>query len=233
MGRKMQFYVLKVQVGAPHETRYNEMKPVQEGEAPICPACGGYVGMIPTLPPFRAELVAYGKELGDVAFGPGDNLLVSDRFRQAWESANLRGLVFSPLERIRIRPARLGKKPATYFHVAPQLFGTQVDLERSRLEHEELIQCNKCKYGGLLLSIRGFAIDEKSWTGEDIFRPWGLSGDIVVTDRVRKLRDDHGLTNMNLTRVEELFWDPYYRWSVDGVSPPDWHDGPDDQRAAN
>ena len=222
----MEFFVLAVQVGSSHETQFDKMEPVHRGEIAdcrTCPACGRSVGSLPWLPPYRAELKAYGKALGDVAFGTGRNLLVSDRFRNAWEGAHLRGLVFTPLERLRIRPPRLGKKGATYFHVAPQLFGTEIDLERSNLEHEEPIKCSKCKYGGLLLSIRGFAINEKSWTGEDMFRPWGLSGDIVVTDRVRQLRDEHSLTNINLTPVEQYFWDPYNRWSMNDLSPPDWY----------
>jgi hypothetical protein len=40
-----------------------------------------------------------------------------------------------------------------------------------------------------------------------------LLGVIVVTDRVRQLRDDYGLTNINLTPVEEYLWDPLYKWT--------------------
>jgi len=181
--------------------------------------------MLPWLPPYRAELQAFGKALGDIAFGPGNELLVSDRFRTAWEGANLRGLEFTPLERLRVRPARLGKKTPTYFHTLPQLHGTQVDLERSLIEYDRPITCNKCKSGGAQ-TVRGFVIDESSWTGEDMFYPWGLSGSIVVTDRVRQLRDDYGLTNVNLTPVEEYFWDPLNKWtpvdySRDEVAVPD------------
>jgi hypothetical protein len=71
-------------------------------------------------------------------------------------------------------------------------------------------------------SVRGFAIDEKSWTGEDIFIAWGRPGSVVVTDRVRQLRDDYGLTNINLTPVEEYFWDPLNKWTPVDYSRPDW-----------
>jgi hypothetical protein len=59
-----------------------------------------------------------------------------------------------------------------------------------------------------------------------MFRAWGLSGRIIVTDRVRQLRDDYGLTNVNLTPVEEYFWDPLNKWtpvdySRDEVAVPD------------
>jgi hypothetical protein len=178
--------------------------------------------MLPWLPPYRAELQAYGKALGDIAFGPGGDLLVSDRFRTAWEAANLRGLEFAPLERLRVRPARLGKKTPTYFYASPELHGTQVDVDRSLIERDQPITCNKCKSGGAQ-TVRGFVIDESSWTGEDMFRAWGLSGSIIVTDRVRQLRDDYGLTNINLTPVEEYFWDPLNKWTPVDHSPPDWY----------
>ena len=225
----MKFFVLHVKAGAPYETRYSELKPIVEGRAPTCPICGEYVGMIPTLPPYGAEITAFDKQPGDIAFGPANNLLVSEKFRQSWDGKRLRGLDFHPIERLRVRPARLGKKPLTYFHVAPRYFGTHIDLERSTFEHEDPISCSQCHYGGLLKSIRGMQIDEVSWTGEDMFFAWGLCGTVIVTDRVRQLRDEFGLTNINLTPVESFFWDPYNQWSVidysrDEVPAPDEDD---------
>jgi len=61
--------------------------------------------------------------------------------------------------------------------------------------------------------VRGFAIDESSWTGEDIFIAWGKPGSIIVTDRVRQLRDDHDLKNVTLTPVEKFVWDPLKQWT--------------------
>jgi hypothetical protein len=221
----VEFFVLEVQVGSSHETRFDKMEPVHRGETAdcqTCPVCGEDVGMLPWLPPYRAELKAYGKALGDVAFGPSMELLVSDRFRQAWEARSLRGVEFAPLERLRIRPARLGKKGANYFEMTPRHFGTRVDLKRSLIEFDKPFACNKCMNAGVD-TVRGFAIDEKSWTGEDIFYTWGLPGSIVVTDRVRQLRDEHSLTNINLTPVEQYFWDPLSKWTPVDYSPPDWY----------
>jgi hypothetical protein len=192
-----------------------------------CPECGEIATLLQPLPPYRVTLKAYGRALGDLAFGTGEGLLVSERFRSAWEVANLRGLEFMPLEHVRVRPARLGKKTPIYFHTVPQLHGTQVDLERSLIEYDRPITCNKCKSGGAQ-TVRGFVIDESSWTGEDMFYPWGLSGSIVVTDRVRQLRDDYGLTNINLTPVEEYFWDPLNQWTPVDYSRPDWAKPDDD-----
>ena len=217
----MQFYVLETEVGLPHETKFHPLAPDHIGEVDDCqkcPSCGRAVGMLPWLPPYRAELKAYGKGLGDVAFGPGNTLLVSARFRSAWETKNLRGLDFQPLERMRVRPARFGKKATAYYCVTPRRFGTRVNLDQSRIEYELPISCSQCNLAGLLKSIRGFAIDDKSWTGEDMFYAWGIAGSIIVSDRVRQLRDEHGLTNVNLVPTEKYFWDPYHLWSVSDYS---------------
>ena len=64
-------------------------------------------------------------------------------------------------------------------------------------------------------------VDSTSWSGEDMFYAWGLCGTVIVTDRVRQLRDDHGLTNVTLTPTEEYFWDPLKSWTPIDYSPPD------------
>jgi len=227
----MQFYVLKNKVGATHETTFLDIEPIHIGEGndrQACPVCGEHIGSLPWFPPFRAEIKAYGKALGDVAFGTGNDLLVSAKFRAAWEATKLRGLEFAPIERLRIRPARLGKKPVTYYQVAPRRFGTQVDLERSLIEYGRPFKCNTCKHEGID-TIRGFAIDQSSWTGEDIFYAWGITGSIIVSERVKKLSEDHGLTNVTLTPTEEYLWDPLYKWtpidySRDEIAVPDEDD---------
>jgi hypothetical protein len=228
----MQFYVLEHKVGATFETTFLDMEPSHTGEGKdrqACPVCGEHVGMLPWLPPYRAEIKAYGKALGDVAFGPGNDLLVSAQFRAAWEATKLRGLEFAPIERLRIRPARLGKKPVSYYQIAPRRFGTRVDLQRSLVEYNNSYTCTTCFNGVGTNSVRGFKIDESSWTGEDIFKAWGMFGRIIVSERVKKLSEDYGLTNVTLIPTEEEFWDPYYRWSVidysrDDIAVPDEED---------
>ncbi|MBK9260686.1 MAG: hypothetical protein IPM54_12810 [Polyangiaceae bacterium] len=234
----MQFYVLKVEVGSTYETWFEKTEPIHRGDALYCPTCGINVTNLRWLPPYRAAIKAYGRELGDVAFF-GMSILVSHRFRLAWEQAGLRGInEFTPLERVRVRPARLGKRPVNYYHVEVRQFGTRVDMKRSLIEYGEPITCDRCLSAGVD-TVRGFAIDERSWTGEDIFEAWGMPGSIIVTDRVRQLRDEHGLTNVNLTPVEEYFWDPLSKWTPVDYSPPDWYkpdetdDGDDAQRLAN
>jgi len=198
------------------------MKPENTADPRKCPKCGRYVGTIQWLAPYYAEVLVHGKMLGDIVKCAGMSLLVSDRFRRAWETEALRGIEeFSPLARLRVRPARLGRRPLTYFHVAPQRFGTRVDLERSLIEYDRPITCYQC-IDANAETVRQLVIDESSWTGEDLFIAWGKPGSFIVTDRVRAMRDKYGLTNMNMTPVEELLWDPLKQWTPYDHSPPYW-----------
>jgi hypothetical protein len=63
--------------------------------------------------------------------------------------------------------------------------------------------------------VNGFRIDEATWTGEDMFRPWGLTGTVIVTERVKQLRDDYDLKNVELTPTEEYSYPPDYTASED------------------
>ncbi len=211
----MQFYVMAMEIGSTNDTSMERMEPILRGteeDCQKCPTCGEPMGLLPWLPPYRAAILAHGKQLGDVAFD-GLHILVSEKFRQAWIEANLKGIdAFHPLERIRVRPARLGKKTPTYFYVRPQRFGTRVDLERSLIEYNRPFSCMACLEAGVN-NVRGFSIDESSWTGEDLFIAWGKPGSIIVTDRVRQLRDDYDLKNVTLTPVEKFVWDPLKQWT--------------------
>lgn len=236
----MQFYVMDLEVGSPYETWCDTMEPDHRGtmdDSQKCPRCGESMGsFFPWLPPFRASLRAYGKQLGDVAFETSD-ILVSEKFRLAWTAAQLKGIdTFHPLERIRVRPARLGKKTPTYFVVQPKRFGTRVDLNRSLIEYDRPFTCMMCLEAGVE-TVRGFTIDESSWTGEDLFIAWGKPGSIIVTDRVRQLRDEHDLKNVTLTPVEKFVWDPLNRWTPVDYSrddpPPEMEEVVDDDASLN
>jgi hypothetical protein len=209
-----QFYLLRSHVGEYH-TVFHPMKPDRTGDAPRCPECDKCVGMLVWLPPYRATVVASFSKLGDIADGPGDSMLVSERFRRAWEERQLKGIKeFAPLERLRIRPARLAKPGIVYYRIAPEPFGAAIDFEHSKFKYGGIITCSKCKRMPHMNGVIGFTIDQASWTGEDIFRPWGLTGWVIVTDRVRQLRDDYDLKNVDLTPTEEYVYPPGYKMPV-------------------
>jgi hypothetical protein len=206
-----EFFVLRRIVASADETDFEEMAPVL-GDAPRCPKCGLFVGSRPWLPAYRAIVRCHGTQLGDVAFGVGSSLLVSDEFRRDWESEDLRGLAqFAPLEELRVRPAKLATSARVFFHVRVEYGRTSIDEHRSVLARSEQQSCEQCKAGGALNRVHGFSIAESTWSGEDVFYTWGLPGTVVVTDRVRLLAERYALKNVHVTPVEDYVWDPLQR----------------------
>ena len=210
------FYVLGTIPVGPYHTTFLPIKPNHLADPPRCPECEGYLGMMVWLPPYRATVIASFSKLGDVTSELGYDVLVSERFRRAWEERNLKGIKeFAQLERLRIRPPRLAKPGIAYYQIRPETFGTSVDFTGSHFKYGGIITCTTCKTMPDFKSVRGFRIEPSSWTGEDMFRPWGFRGTVVVTDRVRQLRDDYDLKNVELTPIEEYSYPPEYKASTD------------------
>lgn len=203
------FFVLHPLVGSPDETEFEELEPVRLGDAPRCSMCGLFVGSKPWMPPYRAVVKGRGEQLGDVAFGVGSSLLVSDTFRRAWEAEGLRGQVrFEMIEDLKVRPSKFARSAMSFFQVLIAYGRTELDEQRSIIERSEPPSCGRCKAGGAIKGVRGFAIAEGTWSGEDIFYAWGLPGAIIVTDQVQKLAAQCELKNVHVTAVEDYVWDP-------------------------
>ena len=167
--------------------------------------------------PYRAELEQYGVELGDFVNGPGYEVLVSERFAEAFRAEGLTGLLgFHPVEVVRVRRKRKGQKVLSappYFVVSPCFGRAAVDMARSRIRHEQPVKCPECR-NVAPDSIHGFALEAGTWQGEDVFRPRGLQGRIIASERFARFVERHGLTNMRLIPVEEYTRDPL------GLGPP-------------
>ncbi|HYO55870.1 MAG TPA: hypothetical protein VEU50_24110, partial [Archangium sp.] len=113
-------------------------------------------------------------------------------------------------EVVRVRSKRKGLKPGAvprYFVVSPCFGHGAVDEARSHFRHTEPMTCSECRYTGLD-SIHGFTLEPGTWQGEDVFRPRGIQGRIVVSERFAESVKRHGLTNMRLIPTEEYVWDP-------------------------
>ncbi|MFL5356818.1 hypothetical protein [Archangium sp.] len=168
--------------------------------------------MMRWLPPYRVELMLHGEGLGDFIDAPGDDLLVSERFAQAYREEGLTGLEgFHPVEVVRVRRKRRGPKPSQipqYLAVTACFGRAAVDLARSRIRYaDESPSCDECREA-TKNAIHGFTLEPGTWRGEDIFRPRGLYGRLVVSERFARFVERHGFTNMTLVPTEELVWDP-------------------------
>jgi hypothetical protein len=204
------FFVLQHALESEHDTEFESVED-NVGQAPRCPRCGGVVGLLPWLPPHTGMLVLYGQDFGDFVQGPGDDLLISERFANAFREEELTGLLgFHPVEVVRVRRKRKSSRSAAvprYLVVTPCFGRGAVDAARSRFRYADPMTCPECRYAELD-AIHGFSLEPGTWQGEDVFRPRGLQGCVVVSERFARFVERHGLTNLRLTPTEEHTWDP-------------------------
>ncbi|AKJ02800.1 double-CXXCG motif protein [Archangium gephyra] len=195
-----------------YDADVDKAEPVNRGDAPRCPLCGTFIGLLKWLPPYRVELELHGEELGDFIKSSAYDLLISERFGESFRAEGLTGLEgFHPVEVVRVR--RKGKralKPLSvprYFVVSPCFGRAAVDLVLNRVRTHRTPTCPECRTGGIN-AINGFVLEPGTWSGEDVFRPRGMPGEIVVTERFKSFVERHGLTNMVLIPTEQFVWDP-------------------------
>ncbi len=206
------FFVLQEAMGSRHDTDCDTIEPCNVGDAPRCPRCGDVVGLLKWLPPYRVALELHGEEPGDYIRGTGYERLVSERFAEAFRAEGLTGLEgFHPVEiaRVRFMKKRV-RKPITaprYYVVWPCFGRAAVDLVLNRVRFAPPLSCMECRCTGID-AVHGFVLEPGTWAGEDIFRPRGMQGDIVVSERFKVFVERHGLTNMVLTPTEQIVWDP-------------------------
>jgi hypothetical protein len=205
------FFVLKKLNEGQHDTEFSTVEPDVVGPTLSCPQCGGGVGTLSWQPPYRVELELYGKDFGDLVKGPGGDLLVTERFAEDFRADGLTGLSgFHPVEVTRVLRKRRGPKPGpppAYFFVTPAYGPAALDLERSRLRRNKPRACTWCRSAGVD-AIDGLALEAGTWTGEDIFRPRGLWGTIIVSDRFMRFAERHAMSHMALVPIDKYVWDP-------------------------
>ncbi|WP_245919591.1 hypothetical protein [Melittangium boletus] len=162
--------------------------------------------------PYRVELELHGEELGDFIRSTGYERLISERFTEAFRAEGLTGLEgFHPIEVVRVRYMR--KRPRQplavprYYVVWPCFGRAAVDLVLNRVRFSKPPTCTECRATGID-AIHGFVLEPGTWSGEDIFRPRGMQGDLVVSERFKDFVERHGFTNMRLTPTEQYVWDP-------------------------
>jgi len=207
------FFVLTNAMDSPHDNRYDTDDSIHLGDAPRCPLCDGVIGSLTWQAPYRVTLEFFRDLPGDFARGSGDERLIPERFAKAILAEGLTGFEgFHPVEVVKTRyPKGRGKGSAVeiprYVMVAPRFGRGKVDVILNRMRVKAPPSCSECAYASIQ-AIHGFVLEPGSWGGEDVFRPRGLYGKILVSERFKGLVERHGLTNMVLTPTEEYVSDP-------------------------
>lgn len=181
----------------------------KRGDASRCPKCGAFVGLKPRLPPIRIELETWGRRFGDLAFSTNNDVLVCERFRDAWLSSGLTGLSgFGSAEVVKIT-ARRGKVPKpmpNYFVAMPGRSRAAVDDSASGIEYDRPWICEECR-GGLKMRLRRVVLEPNTWSGEDVFIARGLGGTIITSERFKEFCDRHAFSNCLLIEAERYHFD--------------------------
>jgi hypothetical protein len=76
------------------------------------------------------------------------------------------------------------------------------------------VKCAWCRETGVD-AIDGLALEEDTWSGEDVFRPRGLSGVILVSERFMCFAQRHALSHFSFVPIDKYVWDPlghFYPW---------------------
>ncbi len=220
----MRFFVLEKLREGHHDTEFIRLGS-NLGPALRCPQCGDTIGGLSWLPPYQGELELHGKDFGELIKGPCGGLLVTERFAEDFKTEGLTGLDgFHPIEVTRVRRKHRGPKPGPppkYLFVTPAYGHPALDMERSRIRSKKPMECTWCRYVGPD-AIDGLTLEAGTWSGEDVFRPRGLWGVILVSERFMRFAEKHALSHMSLVPIEKYVWDPlglYYPRSLQ-LEPP-------------
>lgn len=213
----MRFYVLKPEGGIRFGTKWayaEEVDPVviSEEAAAYCPVCGRPVSMLKWLPPHRVKLSsAKPEKWGDFVWGPYP-LLVSGRFKEAYEREGLTGIkvFYPPVEIVRVGTRKTGDLPPglpTYYLIEVVWNGANQDDLASKVVREKEPLCPYCRAGGGRIKQEGIIFEEGSWTGVDIFTARGAPVPIMVSERFKEVVEGYGLKNAWFIPAEKYGWD--------------------------
>lgn len=172
---------------APSRTGFLPVEPMRTGEPLRCDVCGGTLGLLPWRPPCYAELEFTGNCFEDIAFGPADELLISESLKTLYKEGGFVGLSgFYKVHVTRLKGLK-GKRHSCippYYAVQIAHSHATIDDRASGAVREPKHPCPRCHASRLLKRIRQVKLVQGSWSGEDIFIARGLPGVILVSPRL-------------------------------------------------
>ena len=208
----MKFFILDLRNSQTDaDTEFTEPDDTRTGPAPQCPRCGYYLSLLVWLPPYRVELETWGRRFGDIAGGPGFDLIVSERFRDLYLKEQITGLsAFEPVEIVGLTRHKLFTgDPPRYFKADVILTQATVDDTRSGLIREPGMLCPECHETRGIRKTNSVVLEDDTWKGEDLFRPRGLRGSILASARFKQFCEAHQIANAKLIPAEGYSFDFY------------------------
>lgn len=185
------------------------------GPGPRCKHCELPLGSKTWLPPYQLELETWGEQYGDIRRS-GNDLIASERFRDAFEQAGLQGLEsFEPVEVVKVthRRAKPQEPLPRYFKATIVHSPTTIDQQASGYVWEgDSEVCPECLIGSVLKRYQRLAIKPETWNGEDVFFPRG-NNNPIVSERFHTLFCERGFVGAVFIPTEEDHVD-HYPWET-------------------
>jgi hypothetical protein len=148
---------------------------------------------------------------GDIAFGPSDQLLVSDRLKTLFTEAGLMG--FTRIDPVQIasvtRHGAAVGEPPDYYLGSIQRSRAALDESASGLVRDETPRCSECRIGGIIKRIRRIVLESNTWSGEDVFFARGLPGTVLASERFMRMCKQNELANCSLISADDFRFDHY------------------------
>lgn len=202
------FFILKPEDGVIFGDKWayaDIVDPAIYGDAKRCPVCNKPVSMLEWLPPQKVKFSTDNiNKWGDFVWGAGFTLLVSESFRQLYQTHSLDdSLAFSP--QINNEISKLDSP--NYYHLDIPWDGANLNDELSGLvwykPQKEL--CEYCRIGNGPRRIEKIILDEDTWTGADMFiARGGLGGIIIVSEELKILIEKSNLRNCWLIPANKM-----------------------------
>jgi hypothetical protein len=209
----MKFYVLaipKAECGNV-PTNFVSVDGSPTDDAPRCDICGKFRGMRPLLLPIHLEINTLGPRWGDVAFGSGDQIVISEKLKRLYTDNSMTG--FSGFDPVMIARKNCHStdagSPPKYWLASIHRSRAAIDDTASGLVRDGSPVCEECRLGGIIKRTARVVLEPGSWTGEDIFIARGLPGTILVSDGFKQLFESNSLVGSEFVATESYHFDYY------------------------
>jgi hypothetical protein len=188
----MSFYVLNNHLFDDDDFAICEkLKPVNLGEGDDCEVCGSPITPMKWLPPYNVRVTK--KRLGDFIFGSVTPFLVSEKFKDLYESGGFKGI--ERFSKVELYFRRQPLEAAYYFpHIPPNFH--KADFERCGIKNDPATTCPRCQHGGNpdKSDMTGMYWEDEAGIEEDILRNKGV-GQYSFSQRLKDAMEAAGITN--------------------------------------
>jgi len=144
----------------------------------------------------------------------GNNFLVSEKFKEAYEKTDLKGIKkFLPVEVAKVRYMReKSPLPPQYYILELEYSFARIDKEKSIIKWdmagaEPNQACSLCfPYGAIPKKIKGIYIDDSEWGGEDIFHLHETGGVVYASQKFVDFCLEKEFTNFKYVNTKDYVY---------------------------